>query len=96
MGVTSYQLHTFRADQENREKTGKGFFKLNNECIVAVCEDLAANYHALADQHSEEVAQILEEYITTDIEIACRLQENAADRLATGRQTSSKRNSGTT
>ena len=64
-----------------------GFFKLNNESIAAVHEDLAADYQALADQHSEEVAQILEEYVTDELEIARQLQENEADRLATGRQT---------
>ena len=58
------KLHTFRADHENWAKVGKGFFKLNNESIAAVREDLAADYQALADQHSEEVAQILEEYNT--------------------------------
>ena len=81
------ELHTFRADHENREKAGMGFFKLNNESIAAVHEDLAADYQALADQHSEEVAQILEEYATDELEIARQLQENEADRLALGRQT---------
>ena len=52
------KLHTFRADHENRTKEGKGFFKLNNDSIAAVREDLAADYQALADRHSEEVVQI--------------------------------------
>ena len=50
------ELHTFRADHENRTKAGKGFFKLNNESIAIVREDSAADYQALADRHSEEVA----------------------------------------
>ena len=81
------ELHTFRADHENRTKAGKGFFKLSNESIAAVREDLAADYQALADRHSEEVVQILEEYGTAELEIARQLQENEADRLALGRQT---------
>ena len=31
------------------DKAGKGFFKLNNDIIAAVCEDLVAEYQALAD-----------------------------------------------
>ena len=81
------KLHTFRADHENQAKTGKGFFKLNNESIAVVNEDLTADNQTLTDQHSEEVVQILEEYGTTELEIARQLQENEADRLALGRQT---------
>ena len=64
------ELHTFRADHENRAKEGKGFFKLNDESIATVREDLATDYQALADQHLEEVAQILEEYGATELEQA--------------------------
>ena len=54
-------------------KEGKGFYKLNDESIAAVREDLAADYQALANHHSEEVIQLLEEYGTTDLEIAHHL-----------------------
>ena len=67
------ELPTFRVDPENWTKAGQGFFKLNNDSIAAVREDLAADYQALVDHHSEEVVQILEEYGTTDLEIACQL-----------------------
>ena len=80
------ELHTFRVDHENRTKPGKGFFKLDNESIAAIHEDLAADYQALADRHSKEVVQFLEEYGTTELEIAHQLQANEADRLATGPQ----------
>ena len=60
--------------------------KLNNESIAVVRKDLAADYQALADQHSEEVVHILEEYVTTQLEIICQIQENEVDRQATGRQ----------
>ena len=35
------ELHTFRADHENRAKEGKGFFKLNDDSIATVREDSA-------------------------------------------------------
>ena len=37
------------------------------------------DYQALADRHSEEVVQILEEYGATELEIARQLQQNEAD-----------------
>ena len=55
------ELHTFRADHENRTKAGKGFSKLSKESIATVHEDLAIDYQAMANQHLEEVAHILEE-----------------------------------
>ena len=56
------ELHTYRADWENRRKDGRGFYKLNEESIVAVREDLAQDYRTLADQHSEELAQLLDDF----------------------------------
>ena len=35
------ELHTYRANWENRRKEGNGFYKLNDESVVAVREDLA-------------------------------------------------------
>ena len=78
------ELHTFRADHENRAKEGKGFFKLNENSIATVREDLAKDYQALADQHLEEVTQILEEYGATEVELGHQIQATEADRLATG------------
>ena len=34
------ELHTYRADWENRHKEGKGFYNLNEESITTVREDL--------------------------------------------------------
>ena len=48
---------------------------------------MATDYQALADQHLEEVAQILEEYGAAELEIGHQLQVTEADRLATGQQT---------
>ena len=81
------ELHTFRGDHETQTKAGKGFFKLSNESIATVRKDMATDYEALANRHSEEVAQILEEYGAAELEIAHQLQWNEADRLATGKPT---------
>ena len=77
------ELHTFHADHENRTKEGKGFLKLNDESIATVREDLAADYQTLADRHSEEVVQILEEYSATELEIAHQLVSSERPRAET-------------
>ena len=77
------ELHTFRADQKNRQKEGMGFYKLNEESIATVREDLAADYQTLADHHSKEVVQLFEEYGATVLEIACHLHQYEAERRAT-------------
>ena len=56
------ELHTYRADWENRKKEGRGFYKLSKETVAAVREDLAKDYHELTEQHSEELAQLLEDF----------------------------------
>ena len=80
------ELHTFYADHENQTKEGKGFFKLNDESIATVREDLATNYQALPDHHLEEVAQMLEEYRVAELEIGHQLQATEAHRVAIGQQ----------
>ena len=81
------ELHTFRADHDNRAKEGKGFFKLNNDSIATVREDLAKDYQALADQQLEEVTQILEAYGAAEEELGHQIQATEADRLSIGQQT---------
>ena len=51
------ELHTYRADQENRLKDGKGFYKLNEESIAIVREDLTQDYQALATLNEQRKAE---------------------------------------
>ena len=55
------------------------------ESIAAILEDLAADYQALADHHSEEVVKILEEDGAANLEITHQLKQYEADKQATGR-----------
>ena len=56
------ELHIYCADRENRRKDGKGFYKLSEDNIAVVREDLVEDYQALANQHSEELTQLMEEF----------------------------------
>ena len=66
------ELHTFRVDKENRRKEGKSFYKLDEGSIATVLEHLTSDYQALADHHSEEIVQLLEEFGATEVEIVGR------------------------
>ena len=54
--MQAVELHTYRADVENRRKECRGFYKLDDESVVAVQTELARDYQALVDQCSEELA----------------------------------------
>ena len=69
------ELHTYRADWENHKKEGRGFYKLSEETVATVREDLAKDYRELAEQHSEELAQLLEDFGEGQEELLDRLME---------------------
>ena len=43
-------------------KEGRGFYKLSDEIVATVHEDLANDYRELAEQHSEELAQLVDDF----------------------------------
>ena len=51
-----------------------GFYKLNEESIAMIREDLAQEYQALADRHSDEIKQLLEEFGDNHIETSLEFQ----------------------
>ena len=44
------ELHIYRVDWENQKKEGRGFYKLNDETVAAVRENLTKDYRELAEQ----------------------------------------------
>ena len=73
--VQAAELHTYRADWENRKKEGKGFYKLSEETVATVREDLAKDYSELAERHSEELTLILDEFAEGQEELLGQLME---------------------
>ena len=45
-----------------KRKAGKGFYKLSDDTIASVREDLTKDYQELAEQHSKELPQILNDF----------------------------------
>ena len=57
----SAELHLFRADAENR-KDGHKFFKMDENNIHVLREDLTKEFHALAQTHTMVIGTLLEEF----------------------------------
>ena len=56
------ELHSYRTNWANQKKEGRGLYKLNNETVATMREDLAKDYRELAEQQSEELAQLLDNF----------------------------------
>ena len=67
--------HTYRVDWENRCKEGKGFYKLSDDRIATICEDMMWDNQALANRHAEEMAQLLEDFGESQEGTDCQLCE---------------------
>ena len=76
MVAQAAELHTYRADFENRKKEGMGFYKLTDDSIALVHKDLSKDYQELMEQHSEELAQILDDFRESQEELLDHLMES--------------------
>ena len=56
------ELHTYKADRENRCKDGKGFYKPSEDSIATIRENLTHDYRALGDRDIEEITLLLEDF----------------------------------
>ena len=56
------ELHVLCADAENRRKEGRGFYKMDEDNIELLREDLTEEYHTLAKSHIAAIEQLLEEF----------------------------------
>ena len=65
----SYQSCRLGKSEEGRQS----FYKLNDETVAEVHEDLAKDYRELAEQHSEELAQLMDDFGESQEELLDRL-----------------------
>ena len=49
------ELQTLRADAENRKKAGDKFYKMDEESIITIREELSEDFFALVEVHLKEV-----------------------------------------
>ena len=54
------ELQTLRADAENRKKASDKFYKMDEESIVTIREELSEDFFSLAEAHLREVWGLVE------------------------------------
>ena len=73
------ELQLLRADRENRKAQGQGFFKMSDDTIAAIQEDIAKDLYEKASRHKEEASQIMQEFDKHDINTSVHLDNLAAE-----------------
>ena len=74
------ELQLLRADRDNRKAHGQGFFKMMEEAISTVQEDIAKDLYDIATCHQEEVNRLMQEFDKHEIDTAIQLEAYEAKR----------------
>ena len=74
------ELQLLRADRENRKAQGQGFFKMTEEAISTIQEDIAKDLSEIAACHQEEVNRLMQEFDKHDIDTAVQFEAYEAER----------------
>ena len=56
------ELHVFRAYAKNQKKEGRGFYKMDENSIQILREDLTEKFQALARTHTTAIRNLLKEF----------------------------------
>ena len=74
------ELQTLWADAENRKKAGDKFYKMDEESIVTIQEELSDEFFALAKGHLEEVWGLVETLDDGQLDTQLQLEKYEKDR----------------
>ena len=74
------ELQLLRADKENRKAQGQGFFKMTEDAISTIKEDIAKNLSDIAACHQEEVNRLMQEFDKHEVDMAVQLEAYEAER----------------
>ena len=74
------ELQLLRADRDNRKAQGQGFFKMTEEAISTVQEDIAKDLYDMAACHRKEIGRLMQEFDKHDIDTAVQLDAFEAER----------------
>ena len=74
------ELQLLRADRENRKAQGQGFFKMTEEAISTIQEDIAKDLSDIAAYHEEEVNRLMQEFDKHDIDTTVQFEAYEAER----------------
>ena len=74
------ELQRLRADVENRRKTGDKFYKMDQDSIVTIREELSEDFFALAEEHLKEIRGLVERLDDGQLETQLELENYEQDR----------------
>ena len=74
------ELQTLRANAENQKKAGDKFYKMDEESIVTVREELSEDFFALAEAHLKEVRGLVERLDDGQLDTQLQLEKYEEDR----------------
>ena len=74
------ELQTLWADAENRKKAGDKFYKMDEESIVTIREELSEDFFALAEVHLKEVRGLVEVLDDGQLDAQLQLEKYERDR----------------
>ena len=75
-------LQVLRADRDNQKAHGSGFFKISEEPIATVQEDIAKDMCEIAAFYKEEINRIMQEFDKHDIDTSVQLDHIEAERIS--------------
>ena len=75
------ELQTLRADAENRKKTGDKFYKMDEDSIVNIREELSEDFYALAEEHLKEIRGLVERLDDGQLATQLELEGYEKDRV---------------
>ena len=64
------ELQLLRADRDNWKAQGQGFFKMTEEAISTIQEDIAKDFSDIKAYHQEEMNRLMQEFDKHDIDTA--------------------------
>ena len=74
------ELQLLRADRENRKAQGQGFFKMTEDAISTIQEDIVKDLSDIAACHKEEVNRLMQEFDKHDIDTVVQFEAYEAER----------------
>ena len=69
------ELQILRADKDNRKTQGPGFFKMIEDAISTVQEDIARDLYDMAASRREEITRLMQEFDKHDIDTSVQLDD---------------------
>ena len=68
------ELQILRADVQNRNKSGDNFYKMDQESIITILEELSEDFYLLAQVHVDKVWRLPEEFEDEQLHATFKLE----------------------